>query len=280
MTFLLLLGTAHAFSMPGHRAMTERTVEVASLEEPAVAAALDALVAADLAEDLDLITKWGRYSHYYDPTQPVEGLRRASSAERVAMLELRLDDAIARGDADLAWRLAGHLLHHVQDMASPPHVLPVVHGLSDGFESQEVGPWLVDAGRQPLPPLSGSEAHEGLALETISRVNAPHMPTWWVDEPGSFGTYGPDGNVFGAAEDPEEQRVAEALLADRIDAAVRYGAAFLVDTAERLEAGPMLAGSAGTEARMTARRARREAREEPVQDERLADAAPVHGAVP
>jgi hypothetical protein len=224
--FLLSANPARAFRLDGHQALTEATVA----EVPQVAPWEATVARANRNEDLGLREKWVHSSHYYDPTGAYAGGRRQTSAARVNQLNIALDAAIEAGDADQAWDVAGHLLHHIQDMASPLHVVPVPHGLRDGFERQPL--LLGSTATRKLAPVEASTAHHLLAVETRELVATPNWQPYWAPAHAGFGDYGELGRSF-AGESPEEA----ALLADRADAAVAYGAAFLRHTAARLQDG-------------------------------------------
>ena len=234
LTLLLALGTAQAYDLDGHRALSERTAELAAAKDPSVAPYASVLVAASVYEDLDLVTKWGRYSHYYDPEHTLTGMRRLTSRDRVDDLSDELDRAIVQGDAAEAWWVAGRLLHHVQDMASPPHVVPVPHNTTDGFESYDTAGLVAGVGRRTLPPMSGRDAHQALAMETKRLVEQGGWPLYWEGKAGTFGRYGAVGNTFGETTDAERERVERAFITGRAEAAVAYGQAFVRDTARRL----------------------------------------------
>lgn len=215
---------ARAFRLDGHQALTEAT----AAQVPQLDAWATTLARANRSEDLDLREKWGHSSHYYDPTGAYAGGRRQTSAGRVRDLNAALDSAIDRGQADEAWDIAGHLLHHIQDMASPLHVVPIPHGLLDGFERQPLS--LGASPPRGLAPLDATAAHHLLAVETRTRVSTPDWQTYWAPASAGFGAYGAHGRGFAGASPAET-----ALLSDRADAAVAYGAAFLRHTAARLD---------------------------------------------
>lgn len=236
-----LLSPAQAFDLGTHRALTERSVALVVEERPEVQEQLHRLVLGNRAEDLDLPTKWGRYSHYLDPTGALDHARRQPSAERVAELEQDFEAAAKRGNVAQAWRLVGHMLHHVQDMGSPPHVVPVPHNFTDGFERMDFSAAIEVADGRGLAALSPLVAQLALAEETRAAILEPGVPTWWVARPGRFGTYGPGGNDFGRSEDPAVVAAAAALAAERSAAAVAYGAALIRWSAAIVEGGAPIA---------------------------------------
>ncbi|MFN7146151.1 MAG: hypothetical protein ACK4YP_20435, partial [Myxococcota bacterium] len=148
---LVLVTPARAFSPEVHRAISARALVLEAADAPE--ARRFPVAAAD--EDWNLLRKWGAW-HHYGWDAPL--LWRRPSSERVARLEVALGAALAVGDRDRAWVLAGYAAHHVQDMASPPHVVPVAHGLADGFEDYDVAALVAGAGAEPPPALGPVDA--------------------------------------------------------------------------------------------------------------------------
>lgn len=267
---LLLLPLAVAFEPQDHRAMAERAVALelgaafattapaAVLPTGAPAASTAATTAPTTAtlaarwlprgaanEDWNLPRKWTRWHHYDPPGFEVHPLGRRTSAERVATLDDELRAAAAAGDEAEAWLLAGLAAHHLQDMASPLHVVPVAHGLGDPFEGYPFAPLIAEAGSPATPVPSGSppEVQRTLALATLTALETP-LPCpsgpvpWsrvWVPGDRSFGRYGdvPFGGVPGceaATEAFARARVEDAVAATR--SVVRYVLALLANLPE------------------------------------------------
>ncbi len=157
-------------------------------------------------------------------------MRRGSSAGRVQQIsgqlseeskdDFRLDQAESLLGMPMPLEILGHAIHHIQDMTSPPHVVPVMHGLYDGFESYEVA--LAEVPLQKIDcsfiekgkSKTLSKLHHETAQETLARVrpggdagisvieNGLHMKVWWnafwqEKSSGEFGEYGFLGNNFG-----------------------------------------------------------------------------------
>lgn len=189
----LLLGAAFAWSPAAHRDMAARAVvlEAAAPGAPSPAEAA-AFARAAAGEDLHLARKWAQWHHYWFPERL--GVRRPSE-ERVETLVPR----VLAAEGVEAWRLAGLLVHHVQDMASPPHVIPLHHGLADGFEDVDVtGPIAASVAAPPDVPVEALQAD--LVARTRAALEAPLrcdgvtlVPTrdLWVPAPDGFGTRGP-----------------------------------------------------------------------------------------
>lgn len=212
---------AHAFGLTDHEAITRRAAEEFSQCFPDALTTLDVnlINATNIEEDINLIRKWGGYSHFFHPEKKLE-MRRKPSDERIVRLEAEMEtvlDSHYPGARPRLLATLGHVLHHVQDAASPPHVVPVNHWLTDGFESFETG---------VIPPASAEEmdcrelaraAFENPTLllsdtakATLRNVRAgfpalrngtPVMLSWanfWIESQGSeFGNYGYFGNRFG-----------------------------------------------------------------------------------
>ena len=224
---LLLLAApqAAAFSPAVHRELAQRG---AALEGcPAEEAERFARGAA--GEDWNLPRKWGRWHHYHSPSfAPVRSLWRGPSAGRVVRLQDRIQEAVAHGDGDHAWLLAGNLAHHVQDMASPPHVVPVAHGLGDGFERFVTSALVSGVEGADVPTLDPIATHQRLAVETTAALAIPLVcdaetmawSAFWEPRPGRFGVYGSAGNAFGAVPGCEAGMLAFAQA--RLDAALAY----------------------------------------------------------
>ena len=238
---LLLLacpGSAVAFSLADHRALSERALALETGAHPSLAACADILPRAAVREDLDLLTKWGRFSHYYNPEGPlVVGWREASDA-RVRALWAAVQEALSTPDpghlSPRACRLAGRLLHQVQDMGSPPHVVPVAHGLGDGFESFELAGIIATAtGEGPLPQADVVALHHALAVDTRAAVlggptdaQGPWTAYWRPDQAGGFGHYGRGRRDYGRGQGPWGGAF-EAFAQDRVEATLCASRAFL-----------------------------------------------------
>ncbi len=255
LALLLPLG-ARAFSVPDHEALTEAAVKTA-LEAgglPGLAEHRAAVVEGSRAEDLNLHVKWTGWHHFFQPDGALDSGIRRDSATRVRMLWAEAEEAASHGDLARAFDRVGHLAHHLQDMAVPMHVVPVMHGLSDRFEQQGVPSSLARRTGHEVAPLSGEEAQRALAAETSEVVRTGTLPAedgaipwsaFWAEssEPGSFGEYGEAGNAFGdevvrwkGREWKVERAAYEAFLDARVEGAVAYTRAFLTWATKRLTA--------------------------------------------
>jgi hypothetical protein len=257
---LLLLGTpwrAAAFSVGDHQALTEAALDAAGREaRPLLAEHRGAVVHGATAEDLNLHVKWTGWHHFYFPEGSLETVLRQPSDSRVRELWAEALEAARHGDLERAFDRAGHLAHHLQDMASPPHVVPVNHGPGDRFERYGVHASLARASGRQVAPLSGEEAQRALARETLAAVRSDSLPTlqgpipwsaFWAEpathDSASFGDYGEEaGNAFGEREvrwqgavHPIDPAGYSAFMDARVAGAVAYTRAFLEWASDRFE---------------------------------------------
>lgn len=116
------------------------------------------------------------------------------------------------------YKIAGRLAHHIQDMSTPPHVMPIYHVADDRFENYmpthppDVNPAdFCKVLKEPV--ISPSDLLEEAAQNTLKAVAGPVVfdsvknvehETWmkfWggADNPDltGFKTYGEYGDVFG-----------------------------------------------------------------------------------
>lgn len=233
MLLLALLTHADAFSPAVHRALALRALELESVSVPPGAAPVQPDQAAAFArgaadEDWNIFRKWLVWHHYYTPSFRVRSLWRRPSDERVAMLNGAIDGALDRHDAHRAWFLAGLLAHHVQDMASPPHVVPVAHGLFDAFESAATAARIPSLMGADVPDLDPPDAHRALAVSTLAALDRPiecdagpvASTTFWAPLAGHFGrVVAPFGRGVGAEGCADG---AGAFLLARLDEALAY----------------------------------------------------------
>jgi len=164
------------------------------------------------SEDLDLVNKWIWYSHYYHPEKDLPSHRYESDV-RVSFLEDEVRDMLQTkiGEYWVSDRF-GHLIHHLQDVTSPPHVVPVSHALNDGFESYSISDQEFYQATTPyfnqcsffknLKLLTPLELLDVTARETLNIVHGSVLTvTWeafWKESyDDSFGSYGFLGNNFG-----------------------------------------------------------------------------------
>ncbi|QRN94408.1 hypothetical protein JRI60_35485 [Archangium violaceum] len=256
LALLLPLG-ASAFSVPAHEAMTRASID-AALEAGApsqLAAHREAVVEGSRAEDLNLFVKWTGYHHFFHPGVSLDSAIRKDSGVRVRVLWREAEEAASNGDLARAFDRVGHLVHHIQDMGVPMHVVPVMHGLTDRFEQHEPKVGTASPGRE-IAPLSGEEAQLALAQETLEVVRTGTLPVeggaipwsaFWAEptphKPGAFGGYGVVGNAFDSTEVRWQGRtwkvdpaVYEDFVNARVGSAEAYSRAFLLWATARLTA--------------------------------------------
>lgn len=91
----------------------------------------------------DRLTNW----HFYPANdllrQPLWGFINLTSHELVARRQKALIAEIDHGRSEKLFTLFGRLLHHIQDMSTPSHVIPVYHapGLADTYEDYLITDW-------------------------------------------------------------------------------------------------------------------------------------------
>ena len=222
----LPLFSAHSFRLCEHERLTRRAVlEFNYCFDGSVSRTTeDTIVSANKSEDTDLINKWLWYSHFYHPEKPLEDMSRYDSSIRVNELEEEIKKLLLsqnKNDSEI-YNNMGYIIHHLQDMASPPHVVPVMHGLDDGFEAYE----LTDKEFQNYMP-------EGIDCNIYTTLNDPNLfailkqtasktlarardylfafkdnqlgklkwaAFWKESEKNAFGEYGFLGNSFGTTK--------------------------------------------------------------------------------
>jgi hypothetical protein len=254
-----LSSRAEAFSVEDHRALTEAAVDAALASGTAsgLAEHRAAVLHGATAEDLNLHVKWTGWHHFYRPEGHVHSSLREGSDARVRELWDEALEAARHGDLARAWDRAGHLAHHLQDMASPPHVVPVMHGLGDGFEDLGASAALKRGVHREVAPLSGTDAQVAVARETLEAVRSQTLAlrdgtvipwsAFWAEPDaktaGAFGAYGAVGNAFGRSELRFEGRTrqvdpasVDAFVDERVASAVAYSRAFLEWAAARFDA--------------------------------------------
>jgi hypothetical protein len=214
---------SQAFSLSDHSRITAQAVREFNACLPGsigemVANRIDEY---NLDEDTNLLNKWLFYSHYFHPFKELN-MARYQSSVRVEELEKQIHSALDGGmDArdDSILNAFSHALHHLQDMASPPHVVPVTHWLTDGFETYEVAfeiprtstddcVALIARPKESLVDLLKHAARTTLNLVRSERVSvqkngSPTFVSWssfWAESSeNDFGDYGVFGNSYGEA---------------------------------------------------------------------------------
>ena len=216
---------AHAFGLSDHkRIMLQAVAEFnACLSGSIDSLSSGVLWMSDLDEDLNVIRKDLFYSHYYNPEKPLKMFRYDSSVRvKVLAKEIEVDDGLYGRYNDFSLTDLGHLIHHVQDMAAPPHVVPVSHGLTDGFEQNTEVSGEISSGLScyEIKKLSAryTDIHQWTAQATLNKVRSSSfwiqvqplnsggqiikallsvISFWAPSSDSSFGEYGILGNVYG-----------------------------------------------------------------------------------
>lgn len=217
---------AAAFSLGDHTRITGQALDELENCYPGSVSLFERgrILVAVVGEDLNPIKKGLIYSHYFHPYKRIDMLREDSmtSVARAAH-EIRTLKRLSQPWRSITGSVAeeaGHLIHHLQDAAVPPHVAPVDHGLSDGFESYEVdeklfGRRLKESDCAALAARAETLSHEDILSETaiatlrtmsgkfIFHLNGVRRKATWEDafwrqsKDTSFGRYGFLGNRFG-----------------------------------------------------------------------------------
>jgi hypothetical protein len=128
--FLVFFSTSSfAFSLKEHTEITKKAIEEFNRCVPNAFSAEheNMIVNNNLWEDINLFNKWSKYSHFYRPQETLDLYWRNDALVRVNDL-----------NEDFSIYKVGGILHFMQDMASPLHVIPVNHGPTDGFETYAV----------------------------------------------------------------------------------------------------------------------------------------------
>jgi hypothetical protein len=181
---------------------------------------------SDLLEDINIVEKDLYYSHFYNPYKKLEivnfGVHRVDSSVRIKDLEADLVPIMHEGDAASLSALGdlGHAIHQLQDMASPPHVVPVMHGLEDTFESKYNFKGDISSGwscAQILAQAPGTldQVLYETSVATLNNVQYAQIPLVWYKDgqaqqtlvngdafwqrvgDNGFGSYGFLGNHYG-----------------------------------------------------------------------------------
>lgn len=187
---------------------------------------IDAFVKGSVREDdptLERALNWhfynrdGKIGTYRKFFLTCEGSNGRIFQKRLDTLDYLID---AKRPLDEIYAVAGRAVHHIQDMSSPPHAMPIYHTIFDKFDKYEFTPTSVDvsgicadAGTKKYVPL---ELLENAARNTLEAVERPVVfddgktvsgETWLKFWGGpedqcyaGFSTYGAYGNSFGKSK--------------------------------------------------------------------------------
>eukprot|EP00697_Spironema_sp_BW2_P002597 gnl/Spiro4/13447_TR7175_c0_g1_i1.p1 gnl/Spiro4/13447_TR7175_c0_g1~~gnl/Spiro4/13447_TR7175_c0_g1_i1.p1 ORF type:complete len:276 (-),score=44.88 gnl/Spiro4/13447_TR7175_c0_g1_i1:55-882(-) len=230
---VLVFVVVNGFQLGDHRHITDQALEELGRCRPEATPAQYSLrlVAENLEEDVNLWNKWVLgYSHFFNPDRAVKVCAlggvwcRYTADVRVQELQDSIAEQLGNGD-NIDWSgimtSLGNAIHYLQDMCSPPHVVPVMHGMGDGFESfsttvpesSSCEPDDFDAS-QSLIDIFKATATTTLSLLdqslTVFSASAPDVTLsrafWDASSPddNGFGVYGSQGNTFGSGSLPNE----------------------------------------------------------------------------
>jgi len=217
---LSLSNPAHAFHIPEHMLITKRAIQGLQkcnlLPNGWDMGWAETIAQANKAEDTNLIRKWSKYSHFYNPNKKIR-MPRADAMLSVSESRDSVDEHETESDTDL-FKLVGRMVHHIQDAAVPAHVVPVNHFVEDGFEKVNINAfYATPISLSECLRLRAAEPTEVLrqtALTTLANIEQPvkyklgkreKSSTWgkafWVADRGDgFGKYGSLGDSFGKGE--------------------------------------------------------------------------------
>lgn len=139
--FLLLLFSASvsSFSIDNHKIVND-LVEKEYLKLPQYHSMSKEMWKAfkkgNIEEDSKYLRKRKNW-HFYDPTFTFhleESLNRRFK-ELIVTLNKQIND---KADIVVIYKTLGGITHYLQDMAVPPHVVPVYHGGSDAFDEYKI----------------------------------------------------------------------------------------------------------------------------------------------
>lgn len=206
---------AYCYNLTDHDLITNRAVAVFNRCHPTSAFTsyeAQVLSKGNRSEDFNLANKWLKNSHYYNPNRWVRTLYRGDASQRLKSLLAKLLEKQSTATASV-YQL-GKVIHFLQDVTSPTHVAPIVHGPNDGFESyfidhQQILNSKISCNYQPpQEPLTILKVYAQQTLATLDNLNLAEKDgqrfefSWrlfWNEGLGSkFGYYGFFGNTFGS----------------------------------------------------------------------------------
>jgi hypothetical protein len=225
---MLLSFTTHAYSLSNHKKITLwAAAEYNSYTgNPLEGKYIEQLVKGNLSEDKRLLRKF-RHWHFYNPSKDLSP--QHTFATLFSELATELDSMIAKREPkkNIYFKL-GQIIHFLQDITCPPHVIPVSHGAHDRFDNlditniyhpEKLGKEGFDTLRQSallnpgnLLAFYSSQTHASINRSFPAEVNGrQEQMQWsyfWQAEGGpvkGFGRYGKAGNCFGSLQFTEEE---------------------------------------------------------------------------
>lgn len=178
------------------------------------------MVSSNLDEDLDFVRKWFNNSHYYHPMKELQTVRK-NAMDRVKDLEAEMAQIPKESESDFEQAIGevGHILHYVQDVSAPMHVVPVAHPLGDSFENYELSKEDFASEKSEINPcyflseknkLTPRELLQNTAMTTLFSIYQPLIVVkdqksisvdwtlfWKESADQSFGFYSDLGDSFG-----------------------------------------------------------------------------------
>lgn len=193
------------------------------------------LIEGNRNEDRNLLRKWTQFSHFYHPEKELDTkfsgiIPRQTSDKRLENIEEEINTLITDlEEISKVFTQLGYAIHHIQDLTSPPHVIPINHpvateGLHDSYEMYEKRNTLFPDDFNSSQHCSYTslgktllELGKSVALKTLRKVRSSPISvhrenqqltiywTYFWKEAENFGTYGILGNNFGKLriEDPQ-----------------------------------------------------------------------------
>lgn len=138
------------------------------------------------ALSFDRLINW----HFYPENDllriPLWDVVHANSSRIVAERQKELVNEIQHGLSDRLFTRFGRLLHHIQDMSTPSHVVPVYHGpgIPDPYEDYLISDWdylshandaTLAASPEPGRPNQFTELYESAAQTTQAALSPAKM---------------------------------------------------------------------------------------------------------
>lgn len=209
---------ASAFHIPEHVLITQRAIEglqKCNLLPKGWDMGWSLVIAsANKAEDTNLIRKWSKYSHFYNPNKRIRMPREDALISVTESME-SIEEHDEEDDEKSVYKLVGRMVHHIQDAAVPAHVVPVNHFAFDGFEKANITRlYLIPVSISECTRLAARDPAEVLrqtALTTLANIDQSltyklggkerttrwSQAFWKADAGDGFGKYGALKNSFG-----------------------------------------------------------------------------------
>lgn len=183
---------------------------------------MEAFITGSEYEDYSkrLISK-SRNQHFHRIEVQLEKKRHLM--RRLSVLYKELRHFKAKNNKYMFWKTLGKITHYFQDMACPPHVIPIYHLAEDSFDNIRIDTAVINYPEVTIANLNQSIAKDSLQLInhfnglTFQSINEPleiyinsikEIKNWqvfWTRDKTfvkakHFGTYGIAGNNFGKSD--------------------------------------------------------------------------------